>query len=287
MIRILVPVDFSETSLNAINYALRFAEELPSEIYLAHCFPEILEEKDLDIPPDTVDPKIVIKAKREKEKSDLEKLKRDIETGLTGPAKKNIKIKTYFDIGYPEDMLLALSNELSPDVIVMGTKSKGETIKELLGSVTSDIVKKARVPVLTVPADSKVKHDKLSNILFVTDFSEVDYQSLHKLIRLISPFKTVIYSVQFNTTSPDKWDKDKMEEFRRYCSETYRNHSIKAEILYSENFLDTLDRFIEKNDIDIIAMTRKKRNIISSLFHPSITRKILFHTNIPLLVFHT
>ncbi|NPA36881.1 MAG: universal stress protein [Chlorobi bacterium] len=287
MIRILVPVDLSETSVKAINYALRLAENIPSEIFLVHCFPEILEEKDLEIPPGTKDIKAIISAKREKEKSALENLKKEIEDKLSANEINNISIRTHFDIGYPEDILLSLSSVLSPDVIVMGTRSKDETIKELLGSVTSDIVRKAQVPVLTVPADSVIKHNDISNILFVTDFSEVDYRSLHKLIRLVAPFKTIIYSVQFNTSSPDRWDKDKMEEFRKYCTETYRNHDIRAEILYSENFLDTLDIFIEKNKIDIIAMTRKKRNIISSLFHPGITRKILFHTNVPLLVFHT
>jgi len=183
--------------------------------------------------------------------------------------------------------LLKVSEELSPDVIIMGTKSKDETIKELLGSVTNDVIKKARVPVLTIPADSGIDFEKISNILYVTDFSEVHYESLHKLIRLISPFKTVIYAIQFNTSKPDKWDKIKLNEFRNYCADTYRNHTIEAEILYGDNFLGELDRFIKEKDIDIIAMTRKKRNVITSLFHPEITRKILFHTNIPLLVFHT
>ena len=286
MIRILVPVDFSEHNYNALNYAIKLGEKLNSEIILAHCFPEILEEKDLEIPLDGIDSKEVIPKEKEKEKQDLEMLKEKTQEKLTEEQRKNIKLKTRFEIGYPEDVLVKLSRELSPDVIVMGTKSKGETIKELLGSVTSDVIKKARVPVLTIPLDSDIDLGKISNILFVTDFNEVDYESLHKLIMLISPFKTIIYSVQFNTSKPDKWDKKKMNEFINYCNVTYRNHTIKTQILYGEDFLETLDKFIKDNNIDIIAMTRKKRNIISSLFHPSITKRILFHTDIPLLVFH-
>ena len=156
-----------------------------------------------------------------------------------------------------------------------------------MGSVTSDIVRKAHVPVLTIPAESNIDLNRISNILFVTDFSEADYKSLHKLILLTAPFKTVIHCVKVNTTSPDKWDERKMNEFRIYSSNTYRNHTIKTKILYSENFIEAVDKLIIENRIDIIAMTRKKRNIISSLFHPGITRKVLFHTNIPLLVFPT
>lgn len=289
MIRLLLPVDFSDYSLNAMNYAIKLGEKIPSEIILAHCFPEVVEDTDLGLPPGTVveDPQKLIREKRAEEKMILEKLKEETERRLTEEQRKNITITTRFEIGYAEDVLLALSEEISPDVIVMGTKSKDETIKELLGSVTSDVVRMARVPVLTIPADMDIDLEKISNVLFVTDFSEVDYESLHKLIKLISPFKTVIYAIQFNTSHPDKWDREKKNEFQRYCMETYRNHTIEAEILYSEDFLKEIDKFIKEKNIDIIAMTRKKRNIIMSLFHPSITRKILFHTNIPLLVFHT
>jgi len=288
MIKLLVPVDFSDYSLNALKYAIKLGEKLSSEITLAHCFPEIVDESDLGIPAGTEveDPQKLIREERAKEKNWLEELKRNTEQEFTTEQKQNIKIKARFEIGYAEDVLLAISEDLKPDVIVMGTKSKDETIKELLGSVTSDVIKKARVPVLTIPADSEIDIDKISNILFVTDFSEVDYDSLHKLINLISPFKTIIYGIQFNTVKPDKWDKEKLNEFRNYCAGTYRNHKIEADILYSDNFLEDLDEFIKEKGIDIIAMTRRKRNLISSLFHPSITRKILFHTNIPLLVFH-
>ncbi len=287
MIRILVPVDFSDYAFNALGYAVKLAEKLPSEVTLVHCFPEIIDENDLDIPPGTVDLNKIIQLKRESEKQALEELINKAKTGLNEEQQKNIAFKTCFEIGYTVDILLKLSEEISPDVIVMGTKSKGETIKELLGSVTSDIVRKAHVPVMTIPAESDVDLNKISNVLFVTDFNEDDYKSLHKLIRLITPFKTVIYSIQFNTSTPDKWDRDKMDTFMRYCTETYRNHTIKTDILHSEKFIEALDIFIKDNSIDIIAMTRKKRNLISSLFHPSITRKVLFHTNIPLLVFHT
>jgi len=287
MIRILVPVDFSDYAFNALDYAVKLGGEIPSEITLVHCFPEVFDEKDIDVPEGTVDVGKLIQQKREREKKAILEIIEKTKSGLNENQRKNISLKIYFEIGYAEDILLKLSKETPPDVIVMGTKSKGETIKELLGSVTSDVVRKAHVPVLTIPSESNIDLNKISNILFVTDFSDTDYKSLHKLILLIAPFKTMIHCVKVNASTPDKWDKEKMNEFHEYCSNTYRNHKVNTEILYSENFNDTLDKVILDNSIDIIAMTRKKRNIISSLFHPGITRKILFHTNVPLLVFHS
>jgi nucleotide-binding universal stress UspA family protein len=56
--------------------------------------------------------------------------------------------------------------------------------------------------------------------------------------------------------------------------------------LVGENILETLDKFIKEENIDIISLTTHKRNMISRLFNPSIARKMVFHSKTPLLVFH-
>ena len=43
-------------------------------------------------------------------------------------------------------------------------------------------------------------------------------------------------------------------------------------------------RCIKDNQIDIIALTSYKRNIFARLFNPSIARKMIFHSDTPLLV---
>jgi nucleotide-binding universal stress UspA family protein len=286
MIRILVPISLSTYELNAIHYAITLGQKLPTEITLAHCFPKLIEDPSVASETDIKSRQHFVAIKKEQERRTLEELAENTRASLTAEQTKNVLIKTQFVEGYPEDALIQLSQEMNPDCIVMGTQSKGETIKELLGSITSDVMKKAKVPVLAIPAKSMVNLDRISHILFITDFGETDYRSLHKLIRLITPFKTVIYCMHFCTSPPDKWDKQKLNEFKMYCETTYRNHAIEAENIHGENFIDTLEHFISDKNIDLIAMTRKRRNMITAILHPSISRKILFHTDIPLLVFH-
>jgi nucleotide-binding universal stress UspA family protein len=48
-----------------------------------------------------------------------------------------------------------------------------------------------------------------------------------------------------------------------------------------------LEDYIDEKDIDMIALTTHKRGIIEKLFNPSLAKRMLFHTNIPLLVFHS
>ncbi|MCU4156675.1 universal stress protein [Carboxylicivirga sp. A043] len=269
MVRLFVPINYSDYSVNAVNYAIKLGQKIPSTITLITC----------------KDP-IISKEESGNKELKLDEFKKAIEAGFNEQQKQNINLSSRIVTGYPEDILVEISIQEEPDAIIMGTRSKGETIKELLGSITSDVIKNAKVPVLAVPANSTVDTDKLSNILFVTDFGDNDYRSLHKLIRLITPFQTHIFATHFKAAQPDKWDKKRLEEMRLYCKQTYRNYNISFDFITGDDFISALDTFIESNQIDLIAMTRHKRNMISKILHPSITRKILFHTDIPLLVFH-
>ncbi|MBS2098735.1 universal stress protein [Carboxylicivirga linearis] len=269
MVRIYVPVNFSEYSVNAINYAMTLAQKLEVDITLLHCS-HAYHDDDSEKLDDT------------QIRNHFDVLLKKYQPQLTS----NVRMHTRHVKGYPEDVLVELSVSDDPDVIVMGTRSKGETIKELLGSVTSDVIKNAKVPVLAVPAESTIDLNKISHVLFVTDFGEQDYRSLHKLIKLVTPFNTVIHAVHFATNMPDRWDKKRLEEMRLYCAETYRKYKMEFEFITGDDFIDSLDDYIKSKETDLIAMTRRKRNMISKIFHPSITRKILFHTDVPLLVFH-
>lgn len=271
MVRIFVPVNFSDYSLNAVDYAINLGQKIPSVITLVSCQPPLNDSSETPT-------KISEQA--------LQELGAKVSSQFNEEQKNNITITTRLEAGYPEDVLINISTKEEPDAIIMGTCSKGDTIKELLGSVTSDVIKNAKVPVLAVPSTSTVDINRLSNILFVSDFGDSDYRSLHKLIRLITPFQTQIFAVHFKASAPDKWDKKRLEEMRLYCYQTYRNYQINFSFITGEDFIKELDEFINSNAIDLIAMTRHKRNMISKLLHPSITRKILFHTDVPLLVFH-
>jgi hypothetical protein len=85
---------------------------------------------------------------------------------------------------------------------------------------------------------------------------------------------------------PDNADSQKLEQFREYCESTYRSHQLRFGYEQIDQYIPALETYVEKNQIDMIAMTRRKRNMIAKLFNTEITRKILFHTDVPLLVFH-
>jgi len=285
MIKILVPVTFTEYSVNALTYALSLAGKFPSTVTLLHSFSEY-EDIEEGSTPEMPNSEENVRKREMDARDRLADLCQSTINKMTSLQDTNIELVNRFEFGYAEDVILNVCKDYDPDVIIMGTKSKGETIKELLGSITSDVMRRAEAPVLAVPASSTVDLEKLSKVLFITDFGDNDYISIHKLIRLITPFQTQIHAVRFQSHKPDNSEIRRLEKFRDYCDATYRNHQIQFSYEQSEQLIPSLEKYVTGNKIDLIAMTRRKRNMIAQLFSPEITRRILFHTDVPLLVFH-
>jgi hypothetical protein len=158
---------------------------------------------------------------------------------------------------------------------------------ELLGSITSDVITRSKAPVIAVPPLAiPLSDEKPHNILYITNFKPSDFASLHQLIERIIPSGCTIHCAHYCHSRPDKWDEGRMVELQQYCTETYRNQSINCSSIIGSNFLESTDKFISTHQIDLIVMTREKRNAITQLLHPDITRKLLFHSHIPLLFYN-
>src|SRR5690554_7371268 len=158
------------------------------------------------------------------------------------------------------------------DVVVMGTKTKGETIKETLGRITGDVIRKSTVPVLAVPAGAAARLEQLSRVMFLLERNDRDYLSLHHLIRLISPFHTEINAVLYCKTRADKNDIRRMDQLRSYCDSTYRHLKINFDIITGRNYIESLESYLAENPAALLAMTRQKRKSLRKIFSPSITR---------------
>ena len=65
---------------------------------------------------------------------------------------KDYKTETYFTFGYPGDEIVKKANEENIGVIVM-TKSTKRGLNRMIGSVTTNVVKRAKCIVMIVPND--------------------------------------------------------------------------------------------------------------------------------------
>ncbi len=278
-IRFLVPTNFEDYTINALRYCILLAGKFDAEIMVFHAFRPICEENILNQEDNNI-----FNTQQEAEA----KINDIIQLCLSETTNKDCQIIKKITEGYAEDLIPAVVKEYVPKLIVMGTKSKGETIKELLGSITFDIITSISVPVLVIPKDYNGNINKLKNILFLTNFTQGEYTSLHKLIELVLSLNVIIHCVQHCPEGKNQEVKKikELNEYINYCASTYRNQHIEYEYMYAKNIIEGTIEYIQNNKIDLLAIISKKQNFLSKILHPCITKTMLFNLEIPMLFFH-
>ena len=134
---ILVPTDFSACSEQALDYALEVAAKLDARVHLLSVIgvPTYgVAELGVGITAPMIDNLIA------DNQTALDQVARD---------KKGIA-QTLVRVGDARDVILRTAEELTADLIVMGTHGRRGISRALLGSVAEMIVRTSPVPVLTV-----------------------------------------------------------------------------------------------------------------------------------------
>ena len=167
----------------------------------------------------------------------------------------------------------------------MGTKGRGGILRDLFGSVTEKIVENAEIPVLAIPKESKF--NGINTIIYATDFEKTDNKSINKLMNLFALFEAKIHFIHVCFGGAERRDKIRMAKLREHFRNIYKNIDVEYDLVESENIMKSFDDYVKNRPIDIISMTTRKRGAFAKFLEPSFTQKMLFHTNIPLLVFHS
>lgn len=144
--RILVPVDYSDNSRLALQYAARIAEEFDASLTIVHVW---------DRPTYVSDAVLVGHGSNQRPLGELirENAERDMQEFLaSAPLPATVKHETRLLSGDPASALLKHVGSESYDLIVVGTHGRTGFAHLLLGSVAEKLVRHSPIPVLTVPA---------------------------------------------------------------------------------------------------------------------------------------
>jgi len=287
--RIMVPVDFSDNALKTAEFALEVAEMYGASIRLLHVYYspaiDMISIPDVNVSQFNLD--IVLNEIQTRAQKDMKVFIDKLSNYVAKRALVNVPISYRIMEGITSDTIINAAESYHPGLIIMGMH--GQTVKSgsIIGSEVWKIIQKAKIPVLTIPENSHFDYTKKTfNIMYTTDLDEVEYQTIRKLIVLLSPFKNLkVHCVHASEKTINSYQKIKMEEMKDYLSSVV-SHPLKFSFLENKEYIDAFDSYIKSNNIDLICMTTRKRNIIERFFNPSLAKKMLYHTNTPLMIFH-
>ena len=147
--KILVGIDGSEFSRNAVNYALDLAMKYDSELFLLAIVPSKVHHGDSSGVFGMVSPSYFDEYKKEAEKW-FEEITNHINKETTIDTSTRVKSEVITTPFSTPASILNYAEERDVDLIVIGTRGRSGLKKMLLGSVASDVVTYSYCPVLVV-----------------------------------------------------------------------------------------------------------------------------------------
>jgi nucleotide-binding universal stress UspA family protein len=288
--KILVPIDFSRPSQNAARFALHLASMYGSEIKLLHVFnsPMVDMIPFTDAASIQIDIDISYNILRKNAKERLLKFYEDLKLFAKNLNLEHIKIGYSLVEGYAAYGIIEMSQRYKPGIIVMGTKGEGYRSTELVGSVATEVSDETRLPLLIIPEAAVLKGvDEVKNVLYATNFDACDFIAIRKLISITSSFNVNIYCLHVSDEPDIALQKAKMNSIKEYFNEVSPKIKVECEIIQGKDIVKTFKNYIADKNINLVALTVLKRNLIYKIFNPSITKKMLYQSDIPVLLFHS
>jgi len=140
--RILVPTDFSETSDLGLGRALAFAEDFKAEVHVLH----VVDTRELHL---------TLAARKRTAINDMKARTRKTLDELASWAKKGVKVVTAVDAGDPAKQIAMYAAKKVCDLVVMGSRGRGEVGRLILGSTADSVLRTVHAPVFIERIRSK------------------------------------------------------------------------------------------------------------------------------------
>lgn len=172
--KILVATDFSDTAHIGAQWAIEIARNRGMEIHLLHVLTLPHPWPHYAPAPPELGESL--------EKGAAERLAAEAEKLTTA----DVAVTTRLEIGIPSQVILETARELSPGLLVIGTRGLSGLSHLLLGSTAERVVQKADCPVLTVHPEDGAPPRPIETVLVPTDFSDdakVAIETARRLLR--------------------------------------------------------------------------------------------------------
>lgn len=272
--KILVPTDFSACADHALTYAALLARRTNHGLALLHVYTphEIANtavaayvEREIDIAKSELTEK-------------LQTLSHDVS------AKNNIPSTHHLRIGSLTESIIKEAEAANCRMIVMGTEGASGLTKLLFGSRTTSVIENSDYPVLAVPMQCPLMLP--SKIVFATNFFDSDLDTLKQLIDLVASWHPEIYLLHVSHENL-RSERDYIEDFSNAVKAETQYKALYYYVLPHDNDERGIELFIKSVGADMLVLSTRKRSFIERLFSASLTKRIAYHLQVPLLAYHT
>ncbi len=265
MKKILVPVDFSEKSEEALKVASKIASKIEAEIYVLHL---------LDIPSGEID---VIEGhqvpKGPMAMMLFENTHAKFDEFLDKDYLDNIPVYEKVMTDAPVEGISEFAQKNNIDFIIMGSHGTSGLEEFFVGSNTEKVVRTSKIPVLVIKkAADKFKIEK---VVIAGKFKGNHISEFKKTISFLDIFNPEIHLLRVNTISNFKSSKELEDIFDNFLKKVPEYQDLNPVIYNDYTVQEGIFNFAEKIDADVIALATRGRQGIMHFLSDSIAENVV------------
>lgn len=288
--RILCPLDFSEFSARAFDYAQSLARHYQCSLLIEHVVQPVLSAY-----PAYIDPGVV-----EKVSQGLRQYAEDeLRAFLKSHSRNGVQVESLLREGEVTDTILATAEARAIDLIVMGTHGRHGLDRWLVGSVTEKVLRKARCPVLAVP---KPVHDfaspeegpepvHLSKLVVAVDFSACSERAVRYAVSLAGAYEAELSLLHVLEDFPPSQDlpavtAEAVHRLEGLVPQAERTAcAVKTRLRVGKPY-EEIVRYARELEADLIVTGVRGRNALDLALFGSTTQRVIEQGPCPVLAVH-
>lgn len=273
MKKILVPVDFSTPSENALKVASELAQKNKAEVHVLHVI-ELAESLFGAEQFNVNDEQIIFFMKLAQKR---------FETFLQKEYLKEITVKSFVEPGSAAIAIRETVEKNDIDIIVMGSNGVSGIEEIVIGSNTEKVVRHSEVPVLVVK--NEMKSIAINNIVFASNFEIENLDAYKKAKRFADSFDAKMHMLYVNLPGNQFSSTPEIHEQMRVFLNKVEMPLNKdhVEIFNDYTIQEGVINGSEKLKADLIIIPTHGRKGISHFFNGSIGEDVVNHSDLPVL----
>ncbi|WP_299013153.1 universal stress protein [uncultured Polaribacter sp.] len=275
MKKIIVPIDFSKHSENALETAALLAKKVDASIYVLHMLD--IKEVNLSESPSYQQEKALFLLKLA-EKEMQEFLQKDYLKDLeVVPLIKHYKVFSEIN---------DIAKEIEADLILMGSHGASGLKEFFMGSNTEKVIRFSETPVLVIK--NKLTDVNFNEIVYATDFSENTIPAFKKMLKIVDLFnakKHLLYVNLPNENFKTTPEMDALAHNFLMKAEGNIDRLINVNFVCAKSIESGILDFSNALGADLITTVTHGRKGLSHIFSGSISEDLSNHSALPIMTF--
>lgn len=271
---ILCPTDFSKSSENAVKYAVEMARLFKSRIILMHAYETPVIYTDVTVSSVQIDFEMLREAALKQLKKFYAKVLESV---------KDVQFELVLQQGLPSARTVEIAIEKKVDMVVMASTASNQVQRFLIGSNASRVIRDAPCKVMVIPP--KARFSGMKKIVYSTDLTEENLTAANQIAGFAHMFRSEIIFLNVDNRNLIH-DEEDLTRMTHRIKQFVQYPKMKGFVCTDLNIADGITFFLKTEKADCLAMATHHRKFIQAIANPSVTKRVSYKTDIPLLITH-